>query len=63
LHFGSYASKISNCSAMQYFKKLVGDRCDEGYLVYAGTDELPYGDFSVIHFSSVADVVTTENSE
>lgn len=43
---------------INYFKKLAGDRCQEGYLVYAGEEELPYKDFNIINYKSVAGVIT-----
>lgn len=43
--------------SIKYFKNLVGERCEEGYLVYSGDEEILYGDFSVINFSAVAGVI------
>lgn len=50
--------KKSHFNAIKYFQKLVGrERCQEGYLVYNGSEEIPYGDFSVINFASAAEIV------
>lgn len=35
-----------------YFKELVGDRCEKGFVIYAGNLEQAIGSFNVLHYSN-----------
>ncbi|HVV68151.1 MAG TPA: ATP-binding protein [Gammaproteobacteria bacterium] len=42
---------------LEYFKRLVHDRCEQGFLIYAGEQEQRIGHFQVINFRHVAQMV------
>lgn len=42
---------------LQFFQKLAGDRCQKGALVYAGNTEQRVGDFQLINYQNVSQVV------
>lgn len=37
---------------LAFFKTIVGDRCQKGYLVYSGEEEKPFKSFSVMNFKN-----------
>ena len=51
-------TKKSYFNAIKYFRDLVGkQRCDTGYLVYGGEEELPYGDFASLNFKNAVEAI------
>jgi len=46
-------------NGLSHFKKIAGERCTQGYLIYAGQQEQKINAFQVIHFSHVAKMIAT----
>ena len=41
---------------LKYFKQLVGERCDTGYLIYAGQQTQKLGEFHLINFRQLNEI-------
>ncbi len=44
-------------SGLQHFKKIAGERCTQGYLIYAGEQEQKIDIFQVMHFTHVSKII------
>ncbi len=42
---------------LKYFSNLVGDRCQPGYIIYAGSDEMKSQNFSLITYTNSARII------
>ncbi len=40
-------------SGLQAFKKIVGDRCGEGFIIYSGNEEQKIGPFHLLNYRNV----------
>ena len=50
-------------SGLEYFKKLVGERCPTGYLVYAGTQQQSIGQWEVIRYDAIGKVANVKSND
>ncbi len=45
---------------LDYFQKLVGDRCPRGYLIYTGDQEQKIGNWKILNYQNFNDIFTLE---
>lgn len=58
------SSTVSNhfFKNLHFFHRLVGERCQRGYVVYAGTQEQTIGHFTLLNFKNTANILSDNDS-